>query len=381
MTRPRLVFFTGGTALRAASRQLARINPNSVHLVTTFDSGGSTASLRRTFAMPAVGDLRNRLLALADRDRVDGLLLNVCSYRIPEDIPEPEARERLLRLAAPGNAIWREIEPDSAFLAQRCLQFFLGIMPPEFRARGACLGNLLLAGAYLRHNRDFGPALALMGNLLQTRGIVLPIVNASLHLGARLQDGRLIVGQHLFKSLTSPVADLFLTVHESAARLPAEGSPIECRPELLPQAENYIRTGNVICYPMGSFYSSLVANLIPRGVGQCVAASPGFKVFIPNTGTDPESRTLSLPDQIRVILRHLRADAPEAANEQLLQYVLVDKLHGRYSSPWDRRMERELAGLNVRVLSRNIVRADDPQKHEPLPLVRALQEIAARRQS
>ena len=38
---PRLVFFTGGTALRGLSRSLTRYTHNSVHLVTPFDSGGS----------------------------------------------------------------------------------------------------------------------------------------------------------------------------------------------------------------------------------------------------------------------------------------------------------------------------------------------------
>ena len=69
---PRLVFFTGGTALRDLSRQLIHYTHNSVHLVTPFDSGGSSAALRRSFAMPAVGDIRNRLLALAGRDNVAG---------------------------------------------------------------------------------------------------------------------------------------------------------------------------------------------------------------------------------------------------------------------------------------------------------------------
>ena len=43
---PRLVFFTGGTALKGLSRSLTRYTHNSVHLVTPFDSGGSSAALR-----------------------------------------------------------------------------------------------------------------------------------------------------------------------------------------------------------------------------------------------------------------------------------------------------------------------------------------------
>ena len=63
---PAILFFSGGTALRGLSRHLLRHTRNSIHLSTPFDSGGSSASIRKAFHMPAVGDLRNRLVALAD---------------------------------------------------------------------------------------------------------------------------------------------------------------------------------------------------------------------------------------------------------------------------------------------------------------------------
>ena len=80
---PRLTFFTGGTALRALSRELTRHTHKSVHLVTTFDSGGSSAALRQAFAMPAMGDIRNRLLALADSSVVPAAVLDFCAGRLP----------------------------------------------------------------------------------------------------------------------------------------------------------------------------------------------------------------------------------------------------------------------------------------------------------
>ena len=43
---PRILFFTGGSALRDLSIVLKRYTHNSIHLVTPFDSGGSSAALR-----------------------------------------------------------------------------------------------------------------------------------------------------------------------------------------------------------------------------------------------------------------------------------------------------------------------------------------------
>ena len=86
---PRLVFFTGGTALRGLSRSLTRYTHNSVHLVTPFDSGGSSAALREAFALPAVGDIRNRLAALAD-SMIPQSVLDFWEMRLPaREIPRP----------------------------------------------------------------------------------------------------------------------------------------------------------------------------------------------------------------------------------------------------------------------------------------------------
>ena len=111
---PRLVFFTGGTALRDLSRRLTAHTHNSVHLVTTFDSGGSSAALRRAFAMPAVGDLRNRLLALADSAVVPASVLEFCARRLPAVGHGPSAARRLAEYA---HALRRRPAPAFKFFS------------------------------------------------------------------------------------------------------------------------------------------------------------------------------------------------------------------------------------------------------------------------
>ena len=53
---PRILFFSGGTALTGLSRELKKFTHNSIHFVSPFDSGGSSAKLRHAFDMPAIGD-------------------------------------------------------------------------------------------------------------------------------------------------------------------------------------------------------------------------------------------------------------------------------------------------------------------------------------
>lgn len=375
----RPLFFSGGTALRETSRALARKSRHSVHLLTTFDSGGSSAALRRAFAMPAVGDIRNRLVALADADAVPPSALEFFSARLRAD-GDPEAlRQELMALGQSAHPVWRTLPEDYARAFRLHLGHFLRRMPPGFDPRLASLGNLLLAGGYLRHKRDLTPPIALFSRLLQVRGTVLPTVEESLHLAAELADGSLVVGQHRFKELPSPVVRLLLTVHEpdrnaeNAETAPPNATP--CRPPLSPVAAEHLRAADLICYPVGSFYSSVLANLLPSGVGRAVARRGCPKVFIPNSGRDAELCGLGVAGQVETILRTLREDAPWARTEELLHLVLVDSRHGRYEGGLGPETLQELAALGVRVMDRDMVTEADPGRHEPEAVASALLEI------
>lgn len=363
---PRLVFFTGGTALREVSRSLTRLTHNSVHLVTPFDSGGSTASLRRAFAMPAVGDIRNRLAALADRDIIPQAVLELWERRLPEDGDPEELRLQLLRLGESVHPCWRELPDVFAASMRLYLNFFLQRMPPRFDARYASLGNLMLAGGYLEHHRDLGPVLAFFSRLLQARGVVTPIVEESLHLAALLDDGSRVVGQHQFGQLGQHIRRLFLTVHEPDRPF-HDTTP--CRPAITRTAATYLQSAGLICYPMGSFYTSVLANLLPAGVGRAVRSASCPKVFLPNSGQDREVCGLSILGQTRMILDALRADCPDARPEELLQWVVVDRRHGVYEGGCD---TTALADLGLRVLDVDMVCPDMPERHEPDKVARLL---------
>lgn len=380
-TDARPLFFSGGTALRDTSRALARHTRYSVHLLTTFDSGGSSAALRRAFAMPAVGDIRNRLVALADDGAVPPAALAFFTSRLPPEGDADELRAHLARLGTAGHPVWRDMPKAYARPFRLHLGCFLRRMPPAFEPRLASLGNLLLAGGYLRHKRDLTPPLALFSRLLAVRGTVLPTVEESLHLAAELEDGSRVVGQHHFKSLPSPVARLLLTVHEpdrvTDAGTPGASTP--CRPRLSAMAAEHLRTADVICYPMGSFYSSVLANLLPSGVGRAVAARACPKVFIPNTGTDAELCGLGVAGQVAVLLRILRQDAPQARTDELLHLVLVDSRHGRYAGGLGPETRRELEAMGVRLEDRDMISEAEPCRHDPEAVAALLLECCARR--
>lgn len=375
---PRLLFFTGGTALRGLSRELIDHTHNSVHLVTPFDSGGSSAMLRSCIAMPAVGDLRNRLLALADRRVVPSSVLDICNMRLPRDGDRQALLQTLYGMASARDAVWRGVPRVFGEALRVHLRYFLEQMPETFDPRGASLGNLIMAGGFLHHGRRLEPVLLFLSRLLRVRGVVLPTVHEDLHLMAELADGSVIVGQHRITgkdapAIASPIRRLAIT-----RRLPAAGAETveEYRSPLSPLAATYIATADLICYPMGSFWTSVVANLLPVGVGGCVAQADCPKVYIPNVGDDPEQLGMSVAAAVAVLLATLRRDAgSDAPASQLLQSVLVDTRAGEYRGGLD---AEGIRAQGVTIIDRPLI-DDGASAHAPKLVAQALFELAARK--
>jgi len=348
---PKLLFFSGGTALKRASARLVNYTHNSVHVITPFDSGGSSAKLRLAFNMPAVGDIRNRLMALADQSlRGNPEIFALFAHRLPAgpagqngpDDPDQSAlRHTLDHMVRGKNELVARIPDPMRKIVRNHLAMFQQNMPEDFDLRGASIGNLVLAGGYLANRRHLDPVIFMFSNLVQVRGTVRPVVNKNLHLAAELADGSLVVGQHRMTGketakLTSPITRLFLS--DDTGRTVEQ--PIRDKMRTL------IQGAELICYPMGSFHSSVLANLLPRGVGQAVAQATCPKVYVPSTGVDPECLGLSVADQVERLAGVLMSDAPGIALCDVLHFVLVDTAHGQYPGGLDLARIRNL-GVEV----------------------------------
>ncbi len=329
---PSIVFFTGGTALKSLSQALCRYSHNTVHLVTPFDSGGSSATLRTAFGIPAIGDVRNRILALANPKFVPRAVIKLCESRLEQSGTREDLLARLYSLASEKHAAWKHIPRLFAEPLRLNLRYFLEKMPPHFDPKLASIGNLILAGGYLHNKRQWTPTLTQISRLLHVRGVVIPITTKSLHLGAQLCDNSQIIGQHRITGYGQPgplvaIKRLFLLPHDKTTRAPAS---VEIVPKIHLAAESYIRSADAICYPMGSFYTSVLANLLPQGVGKAISKAKCPKFYIPNVGQDTEQRTLSVADAVAKLLKTLRADAGDVPTHKLLQHILVDTKRGLY---------------------------------------------------
>jgi len=323
---PRLLFFSGGTALNSLAAELKRHTHNSIHLVTPFDSGGSSAALRAAFNMPAVGDLRSRMMALAD-DTCAGHpeLYRLMTYRLPTELGQQQLRLHLEQISQATDPLSSSLQQPLQGLICHYLESFLQEAPEEFDYRGASLGNLVLTGGYLRDGRSLTPITLLLAELLEMRGIVCPITQQVGQLRVTTESGRTLVGQHLMTGKESPPLGERIT--EVALEHPP-GQIVLLRPA----ERDLIQSADLLVFPPGSFFSSLIANLLPEGVAGAIASSRAPKVFVPNLGLDPELYGMTLRDQIEVLQRQLGAiTEPQSASK--IDLLLTDSnLHPEVDS-------------------------------------------------
>ena len=342
---PRILFFSGGTALTAASHELKRYTHNSIHLVTPFDSGGSSAKLRQAFAMPSIGDLRSRLVALAD-ENVTGHpeVYALFTCRFPVDQSNSVLLNRLDLMIRGKEPLVASIANPMRRLIRNQLGYFREAMPDNFDLRGASIGNLILAGGYLNNHKHLDPIIFLFSKLVNVLGTVRTVVNDDLHLAAELEDGSCVTGQQRLTGkevapLKSPVSRLFLCRDIDR--------PVAAKAQMRKKNRRLIQQAELICYPPGSFYTSLVANLLPDGVGSAIAGSDCPKVYIPNFGQDPEQIGMTLDSSVSTLLEYLRADNPDKCSTQkLLNFVLIDSKRGKYPSSLSASLMQKL-GIQV----------------------------------
>ncbi|RLT95054.1 GAK system CofD-like protein [Ketobacter sp.] len=365
---PKVLFFSGGSAINSLCRTLKDYTHNSIHLVTPFDSGGSSAELRRAFAMPAIGDLRNRLLALADESLLGHPdVYQLFNFRLPTDKPQKQLWELLQDIASGRADLIANIPNPMRQLIRNQLGFCIEALPAQFNLRGASIGNLILAGGYLNNHQHLDPIIFLFSKLVNVLGTVRAIVNRDLHLGAHLEDGSCLIGQHLLSGkevapITSPIQDIFLNAH------PSEYQPGQA--QLRKKNRKLIQNADLICYPPGSFYSSLMANLLPEGVGTAIANNDCPKIYIPNLGHDPEQVGMSFEQVILRLLEQLKADSPAVkSNGHFLNFVLIDSNRGEY--PWHIPVEL-LTSLGITLVDTHLVSDRSAPYYDEQLLVSAL---------
>ena len=154
---------------------------------------------------------------------------------------------------------------------------------------GHSFGNLFLA-ALSAITGDFAQAVQMSSHILATRGRIYPATNTDVTLSARMDDGSLVHGETSITASPHRILELILE--------PADAEP-------LPATLDAIANADLITLGPGSLYTSLITNLLVRGIPQAIAASRATRVYIGNLMTQAnESIGLTAAQHIEKILDH-----------------------------------------------------------------------------
>lgn len=364
---PKLLFFSGGTALKRTSKTLIQYTHHSRHIITAFDSGGSSAQIRKDFSMLSIGDLRNRILALADQSiKGNPHIYALFSYRLPFRQPAAALRKKLENLARGSDSLVQGIPVPMRDIICNHLDYFMGVMPEDFDLSGANIGNLVLTAGYLMNHRQIETVLYLFTRLIEARGHVQPVITQNLHLGCELKNGETVIGQHLItkgfaRERKSPVKRIFLSASPETHQ-PAEAA-------INPATAQCLREAEVICYPMGSFFTSVAANLLPRGIALAVSENSCPKVYIPNTLQDDEQFGMNLGDSVEMLLKCLSANGEVSDPRRYINLVLIDSSHARY--PFNLEIDR-IRRMGIDIFDTRLVTPQSFPYIDPDHLCRAL---------
>jgi len=319
---PKVLFFSGGSALNKISRVFKEYTHHSIHLVTPFDSGGSSARLRAEFDIPAVGDLRSRLMALAD-ETVMGQpeVYALFTHRLSQHETPAELKTQLQQLVLGEHPLIEIIPNPMRALIQSHLAVTQQRINDDFDLRGASIGNLIIAGGYLNNQQQLDPIVFLFSRLVKTLGDVKTTLDASLHLGVELDNGEIVLGQHNITGketavLSNPIKRMWLNKGLRTTQLTNQ--------YIADDRKDAIESADLICYPPGSFYSSLLANLMPQGVGRAICNNSNPKVYLPNLGVDPEQQGLLLMERVQRLIAAVEIDKKGDESYSALDYLLLD---------------------------------------------------------
>ncbi len=308
---PKIVAIGGGHGLSHLLLGLKEYTGNLTAIVTVADSGGSSGRLREEFNIVAPGDIRNCLVALADAPDVMGELFQ---YRFAE-----------------GQGL-----------------------------KGHNFGNLFLTAMVQITKGDFKKAVEECSKVLAIRGKVIPSTVHNVHLVAEYMDGTRTEGEAKIPKTNAPIRKLSLT--------PEDAKPTD-------DALTAIAEADIIVLGPGSLYTSIIPNLIIKGMSEAIARSSAYKIYVCNVMTQQgETNGFSACDHVRVLVEHALPKVIDACiinNAVVSNEEALNRYRKEDSYPVAADSEK-IRAMGYKVVASDLLSVADYVRHDSKKLTQAL---------
>src|SRR5579863_745407 len=318
----RVVALGGGTGLsmllRGLKEHIARPNDASKirpaiqvnAVVTVTDDGGSSGRLRREYSILPPGDIRNCMVALSPDE---DLLAKLFQYRFP----------------GRGHGL-----------------------------AGHSFGNLFLV-ALTNVTGDVPGAVRLSSKVLATRGRIFPSTAENVTLKATLDNGQIVAGETKISRSRRPIRRVRL--------VPSTASP-------LAEVLDAIHQADLILLGPGSLYTSIIPNLLVRGIADAIVKSRAECVYIANLMTQRgETSGYTVADHVRAVYEHTGKHLFHAAviNRAAAPPEVLRRYRKQGAEPVDPSLE-ELREIGLKYVTGNLLQRGSVIRHDQRRLAKLI---------
>lgn len=264
----KVVVIGGGTGQSTILRGIKQIdNIEITAIVTVADDGGSTGRLRRAYHIPAMGDIRNVMIALSESETFFSTLM---SYRFEkDDLAELDAENELV---------------------------------------GHNLGNIILT-ALTKKTGSFMDAVTTISKVLNVKGDIVPSTHQVVRLIARMEDGTIVQGESNIPKSRHRIQEVFYDEKVVGSH----------------EAVRAIERADFIIFGIGSVYTSICPNVIIPEIQKALKKNHGKKIYIANVMTQAgETDSYSVEEHVKAIEKHanISLDIVVVANDSIPLEVL-----------------------------------------------------------
>ncbi len=223
---------------------------------------------------------------------------------------------------------------------------------------GHNFGNLFIA-AMTEVLGDVEQALKESSKVLAVRGRVLPASTQTVRLWAKMTDGSIVEGESQIPLVNKRIARVYLQ--------PEETMPVESSLEA-------IRDADAIILGPGSLYTSILPNLLVRGVADTLRKSQAVKIYICNVMTQPgETDGYSASEHVQAILDHVGPGVIDyvVINNQNVAEELQQKYADQGAYPVKNDAEK-VEAMGIKVTQADVINETNLVRHDPLKLSRTI---------
>jgi uncharacterized cofD-like protein len=217
--------------------------------------------------------------------------------------------------------------------------------------KGHSLGNLFLT-ALTSLTGDFAKAVQHASDVLATCGRIFPSTSANVVLEATLADGSKVEGESRISKSRARIERIRLKPQ---------------RPKPMQETLDAIERADLITLGPGSLFTSIIPNLLVKGIAEAIEASPAVKLCFMNLMWQPgETIDLTAADHVDAIEQH--------AGRKMIDVVAVNtaplssRLRRQYAEKEALPVETDTARLvrsGVKVIARPLAARGPKIRHDP----------------